>query len=177
MSNAIIQAKAAEVQEVVEELQGASTVIVIDYLGLNVSDVTELRKQLREAGASMRVVKNTLLRRAAAEADMSDLDEFFVGPSAIVYSDDVVAPAKVLTEFVKDNDQVTIKGGMIEGVKADLAEIEALAKLPSREALLSMLLSALQGPMRNLAGVLNNLNPAQRMVYALKAIVDKGDAA
>lgn len=152
MTKAVILKKQEEVREVAQDLQTAASVVVVDYLGLTVEEVTNLRKQLRESGVQMKVVKNTILRRAAAEAGIEGLDEAFVGPSAIVFSEDeVVAPAKIVAEFADKLEDLSIKGGMIEGKVASADEINALAKLPDRDGLLSMLLSVLQAPVRNTA--------------------------
>ncbi|MFB6366629.1 50S ribosomal protein L10 [Paenibacillus elgii] len=148
----IIEQKAQQVTVVSEKLKENSCSIVADYRGLNVKQVTELRKQLREAGVEFQVLKNTLIRRATASAELSDLDEYLTGPTAIAFSkDDIVTPAKILTEFAKKNDQLSVKAGVVEGKVVDFNQIKALAELPSREGLLSMLLSVLQAPVRNFA--------------------------
>lgn len=153
MANAkIIEQKAQQVTVVAEKLKESSCTIVADYRGLNVAQVTELRKQLREAGIEFQVLKNTLVRRATANAELSELDAYLTGPTAIAFSkDDVVTPAKILTEFAKANESLSVKAGVVEGKIVDVAQIKALAALPSREGLLSMLLSVLQAPMRNFA--------------------------
>ena len=125
---------------------------MIDYRGLTVAQVTELRKQLREAGVELKVYKNTLVRRATTEVGHEELNEVLTGPNAIAFSaEDVVAPARIINKFAKENEQLEIKAGLIEGAYASVEEIKALAELPSREGLLSMLLSVLQAPIRNLA--------------------------
>ncbi|ALS24850.1 MULTISPECIES: 50S ribosomal protein L10 [Paenibacillus] len=162
MANAkIIEQKAQQVTVVAEKLKESSCSIVADYRGLNVAQVTELRKQLREAGVEFQVLKNTLVRRATANAELSELDEYLTGPTAIAFSkEDVVAPAKILAEFAKKNENLNIKAGVVEGKVVDINQIKALAELPSREGLLSMLLSVLQAPIRNFA-------------LAVKAVSDK----
>ncbi|WP_125714436.1 50S ribosomal protein L10 [Companilactobacillus kedongensis] len=155
--------KEALVTEVAKNLKGAKSVIVVDYLGLTVEQATEMRAELREQGATMQVIKNTVLRRAAEEAGLEGLEEFFVGPTAIAYSEeDPVGPAKVAAKFAKDVDAVEIKGGIIEGKAASLEEIQALATLPNREGMLSMLVSVLQAPVRDFA-------------LAVKAVAEKKD--
>lgn len=152
MSVSAIEKKQLVVNEVVEKLKASVSTVVVDYRGLNVSEVTELRKQLRDAGVEFKVYKNTLLRRATAEAEMSELDAHLVGPTAVAFSnEDVIAPAKLLFDFAKKHEALEIKSGVIEGKVADAEEIKALAALPSREGLLSMLLSVLQAPIRNFA--------------------------
>ncbi|UUZ82139.1 50S ribosomal protein L10 [Paenibacillus sp. P26] len=153
MANAkIIEQKAQQVSVVAEKLKDSSCSIVADYRGLNVKQVTELRTQLREAGVEFQVLKNTLVRRATASTELTALDEYLTGPTAIAFSkDDVVTPAKILTEFAKKNEQLSVKAGVVEGKVVDFNQIKALAELPSREGLLSMLLSVLQAPVRNFA--------------------------
>jgi len=126
--------------------------------------VTELRRKLREAGIEFKVLKNTLIRRATANAELTELDSVLTGPTAVAFGkDDVVAPAKILSEFAKQNDALKIKGGVVEGRVVGFDEIKALADLPSREGLLSMLLSVLQAPVRNFA-------------LAVKAVAEKKEA-
>ncbi|KAF4320851.1 hypothetical protein G195_006050, partial [Phytophthora kernoviae 00238/432] len=154
-------AKQESVDAVTAKLRESATSVVVDYRGLNVAQVTELRKQLREAGIEFQVLKNSLLRRAAAAAELTELNEVLSGPSAIAFSvDDVVAPAKILNDFAKKNDALELKGAVVEGRVIGVEEVKALAELPSREGLLSMLLSVLQAPVRNFA-------------LAVKAVADK----
>jgi large subunit ribosomal protein L10 len=148
----VIETKQQVVTEIAEKLRESKSTIVVDYRGLTVSEVTELRKNLREAGVEFKVYKNSLTRRAAESAEMAELNEFLTGPNAIAFSnEDVVAPAKVLNDFAKDHEALEIKAGVIEGKLVTLDEVKAIATLPSREGLLSMLLSVLQAPIRNLA--------------------------
>ncbi len=148
----VLEAKQAVVGEISDKLKASASVVVVDYRGLNVSQVTELRKQLREAGIDFKVYKNSMTRRAAEAAGLEGLNEYLTGPNAIAFSaEDVVAPAKILNDFAKQNDKLEIKAGVIEGAIATEADVKALAELPSREGLLSMLLSVLQAPMRNFA--------------------------
>jgi len=157
----IREEKARLVQEIAGKLKESVSTIVTDYRGLTVAEVTELRKQLREAGIDFKVYKNTLTRRATAEAGLSELDAYLTGPTAIAFSkNDVVAPAKILSEFAKSHEALEIKAGVIEGKLVQYEQIKAIADLPSREGLLSMLLSVLQAPIRNFA-------------LAVKAIAEK----
>lgn len=151
MSSAIEQKKQI-VEQIAEKLKASASTVVVDYRGLTVSEVTELRKQLREAGVEFKVFKNSLTRRAAEAAELAGLNESLTGPNAIAFSnEDVIAPAKILNDFAKKHEALEIKAGVIEGNVATVEEIKALAELPSREGLLSMLLSVLQAPIRNLA--------------------------
>lgn len=165
MANAkIIQQKELQVNEVVEKLRASACTVVADYRGLNVAQVTQLRKLLREANIEFQVIKNSLTRRATAQTELTELDEHLTGPTAIAFSnDDLVAPAKILTDFAKKNDALKVKGGVVEGRVVDFEQIKALASLPSRDGLLSMLLSVLQAPVRNFA-------------LAVKAVADKQEA-
>lgn len=148
----VIETKKVQVQEIADKFSAAGSVVVVDYRGLTVAQVTELRKQLREAGVEFKVYKNTLTRRAAEAAGLEGINEFLTGPNAIAFSnEDVVAPAKIINEFAKKNEALEIKAGIIEGTVASVEDVKALAELPSREGLLSMLLSVLQAPVRNFA--------------------------
>lgn len=148
----MIQGKQDVVDTLVEKMNNAASFVIVDYRGLTVGEVTELRKQLREAGVEMHVVKNTLARRAAAIAEIEGLEEALVGPTAIAFSEEeVVAPAKILVEFANEAKALEVKGGYMEGKAVSIETIEQVAKLPSREGLLSMLLSVLQAPIRNTA--------------------------
>ena len=156
LSEAIIAAKAKFVEAFAEELKSAKSIVVINYLGLTVDEVTAFRAELRESNAKMKVVKNTYLRRAAAIAGLDDLAPVFVGPTAVIYTDDednVTAPARIAADYAKKFDVVEIKGGALEGQVATKEQVEELAAIPGREGLLSMLLSVLQAPVRNFAYV------------------------
>ncbi len=163
MSEATIAKKAELVDVVAQKFADASGVVVADSRGLTVGQDTELRRQLREAGVEFKVIKNSILRRAAEKAGYADLTDQFVGPSAIAFSnEDAIAPAKILSDFAKTADALEVKAGIIEGKVSSKEEIAAIASLPSREGLLSMLLSVLQAPVRNVA-------------YAVKAVADKAE--
>ncbi|MBW3111348.1 MULTISPECIES: 50S ribosomal protein L10 [Bacillaceae] len=150
--SSILDQKKHIVGEISDKLKNSVSTIVVDYRGLDVSEVTELRKQLREAGIDFKVYKNTMVRRAAEEAGLEGLNEFLTGPNAIAFStEEVVAPAKILNSFAKEHEALEIKAGVIEGTITSVEDVKAIAELPNREGLLSMLLSVLQAPMRNFA--------------------------
>ncbi|AQQ51754.1 50S ribosomal protein L10 [Planococcus lenghuensis] len=152
MSVKAIETKKVKVQEIAEKFAAAASVVVVDYRGLDVSEVTELRKQLRDAGVEFKVYKNTMTRRATEAQGYEAINEFLTGPNAIAFSnEDVVAPAKIINNFAKTHEALEIKTGIIEGNVATVADVQALAELPSREGLLSMVLSVLQAPIRNFA--------------------------
>lgn len=165
MSEAAIAKKAEIVKQTTDMLNAAQSAIVVDYRGLTVAEVTDLRKQLRDADIQMSVIKNKILDRAVEGTDYEDLRSTFVGPTAVAFSDeDPIAPAKILKKFADDHDALEIKGGFIEKSVKTLDEINEYANMPGREELLSMLASALQDPMRKIA-------------RAVKAIADKEDEA
>jgi large subunit ribosomal protein L10 len=152
MMSSILEQKKQIVDEISDKMKNSVSTIIVDYRGLDVSEVTELRKQLREAGIDFKVYKNTMTRRAAEAAGFEGLNEVLTGPNAIAFStEEVVAPAKILNNFAKDHEALEIKAGIIEGTVTSVEEVKAIAELPSREGLLSMLLSVLQAPMRNFA--------------------------
>ncbi len=152
MSEAIIAKKAEQVDAVAEKMKAAASIVVVDSRGLTVEQDTVLRRNLRENGVEFKVIKNSILTRAAEKAGLDGMKDLFVGPSAVAFSnEDVVAPAKVINDFAKDAEALEIKGGAIEGAVSSKEEIVALASLPSREGLLSQLLSVLQAPVRNVA--------------------------
>jgi len=160
----IIQEKQEAVAAVAAKISESSSTIIADYRGLNVSQVTELRKQLREAGVEFQVLKNSIVRRATEGTDLEGLNSILTGPTAVAFSkEDAVVPAKILNNFAKANDALKLKGGVVEGRVVSMEEVKALAELPSREGLLSMLLSVLQAPVRNFA-------------LAVKAVGEKQEA-
>ncbi|GAB1612057.1 MULTISPECIES: 50S ribosomal protein L10 [Mammaliicoccus] len=159
MSNSkIVEIKQQKVDAIAEQLKNSVSTIIVDYRGLSVAQVTELRQQLREAGLEYKVYKNTLVRRAAEAAGIEGLEEFLTGPNAIAFSnEEVVAPAKILADFAKQNEALEIKAGVIEGSVVSAEQVNTIGSLPSKDGLVSMLLSVLQAPVRNFA-------------YAVKAV-------
>lgn len=150
--SSVIDKKKQVVQEITDQFRDSQTTVVVDYRGLNVAEVTQLRKDLREAGVDYKVYKNTMTRRAIANVELEGLGDTLVGPTAVAFSkDDAVAPAKIIHNFAKEHEALEIKGGVIDGQVATVEQIKELAQLPSYEGLLSMLLSVLQAPVRNLA--------------------------
>ena len=139
-----------------DELQEISAMWVVDYRGLTVKQIQELRNSIREAGASMKVYKNTLMHLALDELELPNLDAVLEGPSAFVFAgEDPVASAKALKDFAKANKVLEIKGGMMDGKFVDAAQVEAIASLPSREGLIAMLLGTISNPLVQTDRVLN----------------------
>jgi large subunit ribosomal protein L10 len=148
--------KAAEFQQLEAAFKGSDSAILVDYKGLNVPQVTELRRQLRVAKASYKVVKNTIAKRALKGTSLEPLEKFFAGTTAVAYtSTDPVALAKTLTTFVKTAPKLTIKAAVVQGRAVKPAEVSDLASLPSKPELYARLLGTLQAPMVQLVTVLN----------------------
>lgn len=153
-----VELKQPIVQAIADDIKDAQSVVLVDYRGLTVAQDTELRKQLREAGVIYKVCKNTMMKRAFEGTDFAQLDEYLDGPNAIAISkDDATAPARILAKFAKDAKALELKAGVVEGQKYDAAALAELAKIPSREELLSRLLGSMQSPITNLARVLNQI--------------------
>ena len=150
-SDKILKVKEAQVAELAEEIKNAQTIVLAEYLGLTVAQDTELRSKLREAGVNYRVVKNNIGKRAVEEAGLPELADSFVGPTAIAYSDDVVAPAKVLNDFSKAVELYSLKAGASDGAVLSLSELSALANVPAVEELHARLARGIAWPFTRLA--------------------------
>lgn len=154
-SQKVLENKKAIVAQLTERFQNAQAGVLADYRGLTVEQDTALRVKLREAGVEYTVVKNNLTRFAANEAGLSELDEALHGPTAIATSnDDVVAPAKVLVEFAKENEALEIKAGFVDGKVISLDEVKTYASIPSKEVLISKMLGSMLSPIGALARTL-----------------------
>lgn len=159
-----------------EDLDGVSAVWVVDYRGLTVKEIQNLRRSIREAGASMKVYKNTLMRIALKELDMADMDEILEGPSAFVFAGaDPVASAKAIKEFAKSNENLTVKGGIMDGAFVDAEGVKAIADLPSREQLLGQLAGLINDFARRLAVSINGVPSG--LARALNQVAEQKDAA
>ena len=153
-----VELKQPIVDEISAQVKDAASVVVVDARGLTVAEDTQLRKQLREAGVSYKVYKNTLMKRAFEGTDFAQLDDVLEGPSAIaVAKEDATAPARILSKFAKTASNLEIKAGVVEGTFYDAKGMAAVASVPSREELLSKLLGSLQSPITNFARVLNQI--------------------
>ena len=160
MSNAI-EMKKAVVAEIKEKLVAAKSVVLIDYRGLTVAEVTELRNQCRKAGVEYAVLKNTMVNLAAKEAGIEGLDSYLKGPTAVAFGmEDAVAPAKVLTEFIKKTKKTEVKCGLLDGQILDAAGVEALAAIPSREVLIAKIMGSM-------------MSAVSKFVYVVEAIRKK----
>lgn len=151
-SEKIIAQKQEEVSKLAEKIKSAKLVLLTDYRGITVTDVTKLRADLRATKTEYSVIKNNITRRALQEAGIEGLDEALIGPTAVILNEEEYLPAiKAVYNYVKDNDFYKIKGGIIEGKLVSVEEIMTLAKLPSREELLSKLAGSLLGTIAKLA--------------------------
>ena len=161
MNQAVLAAKSETVKEISEKAKKSQTIIVCEYRGLTVAQIQEVRRALHKEKAEMSVYKNSLVERAVDELGYNDLNSVLTGPNAIVFSEDVIAGAKVIAKYAKRHrDILVVKGGIVEGKFADDKAILEVAKLPGKEGLLSMFLSCLQAPIRSFA-------------CAVKAVADK----
>lgn len=171
-----INQKRVVVDEISAKMKDAKAIVFADHRGLTVEQDTELRSALRKAGVDYKVVKNTLTRFAAKENGLDGLDSYLNGPTAMASSStDAVAPAKVLSEYVKKYDKLELKVGVVEGKIIDVAGVKALADLPSREVLVSMVLGSLNAPITGFVNVLNG--NIRGLVVALNAIAEQKESA
>ena len=157
-SEKILNQKKEEVKKLAEEMKESKLILLTDYRGINVADDTVLRKDLRNANAKYTIIKNNITRRALAECGIEGLEEKLEGPTAVVMSkEDYLEPSKIIYKYSKDNEFYKIKGGVIDGKVMTTEEIITLAKLPSRETLLSMLAGALLGNISKVAVALDQV--------------------
>lgn len=151
-----IELKSQVVSEIVEKLEKSSSAIVVDYKGLTVEEVTELRKKMREAGVEYKVYKNTLVILAAKELGLEGIVEYLEGPVAIAFGyEDVTVAARVLNDFAKDHKKLELKAGIVEGEIYDTDKIKQLATIPSKEVLIAKLLGSIKSPISSFARVIN----------------------
>lgn len=156
-------------QELKEKIEGSKSMILADYRGLNVGEVTKLRRRMREAGCEFKVAKNTLTALAAKQIGLEGLDTYLEGQVAIAFGKaDPVAPAKVLSEFIRETKKMELKAGVLEGRVIDAKEVKALADLPPRDVLLAKVLGGMQTPLYGFASVLQGT--LRGFVYALEAV-------
>ena len=167
--------KAAVIEEVSAQVAQAGSIVLAEYRGLTVEKITQLRKQARESGVYLRVLKNTLVRRAVKDTPYEKLADQMVGPLMYGISADPVAPAKLIASFAKANDQLVVKGGAMPNVVMDVAGVQALATMPRREELLAKLLGTMQAPVATFVRTLNEV--PTKFVRGLAAVRDKQEAA
>ncbi|MDD4797253.1 MAG: 50S ribosomal protein L10 [Eubacteriales bacterium] len=169
------QNKAEIIEEIKEKLGKAQGAVVINYVGISVQEVTDMRAKYRQAGLDYKVYKNTLIQRAAQEMGIDGMEPYLHGNTAIAfgYEDPVAAPKAVLG-YIEKAKKMEVKCGLLGNQVLDAKGVEALSKLPSKEAVVAQLLGVMNGPIRNFVSVLNG--PARSLVYALKAVADQKGA-
>jgi len=161
--------KKTVVAEIREKLGRAQSVVLIDYRGLTVEEVTDLRNQFRKAGVEYAVLKNTMLTLAARDLGIRGLEDYLKGPTAVDFGyQDPVAPAKIITEYLKKNKKISVKCGMVDRKVVDQAGVTALAELPPREVLIAKLMGSMNAPITGFVGVLSGV--LRKFVYAVEAV-------
>ncbi len=172
MREKVLEAKASLVEEIKEKIENAESLVLVDYRGLNVEQVNELRSEYRKAGVDYKVYKNTMMRFAFKNLGYDDMVEFLAGPSAVAFGmEDPVSAAKVTQKYVKETEKLVIKAGLVDGRIISVEEVEALAKLPSKEELVGKALGSLNSPIQGLATVLSGT--VKGLAVALNAIAEK----
>ena len=157
-SEKVLESKKQIVSELTEKLKSAAAGVIVDYRGLTVEDDTELRKKFREAGVNYSVIKNSLLGYAAKNVGLDGLDEVLHGPTALAYhTDDMVAPAKIFSDFAKEHEVITLKSGFMEGKVMTLDEVKTLASTPSKDVLIAKIMGSLQSPVSGLVRLLDTI--------------------
>lgn len=175
MKDEKLKQKQEVVKNIADKMAASDSLVVLDYRGLTVDEVSKLRSLFRDAGVEYKVVKNNILKRAADSLDYKGLDDIFKGPTAVAFGlSDAVSPAKILTKFVKDVKKTEIKGGFLDGKVLTPAEVEALAKLPSKEELIAKMLGSMNAPITNFVGTLAAIPGS--FVRVLNAIREQKEA-
>ena len=160
MNQSILDAKKAMVIEVTEKLKASKSAIIVEYRGLTVKQVTDLRRELRKDGIEFTVYKNSFTQRAAADLGYDALSSSLTGPNAIAFGDDAVAPSRILAKFAKKHKKLVLKGGIVEGTVCNAEKIAEVSAFPGRDGMYSQILGMLQSPVRSFA-------------YALQQIADQ----
>ena len=163
MNPSILESKKLVVAEITDKLKSSASSVVVEYRGLTVAEVTELRRELRKEGIEIKVYKNSYAQRAAADLGFEALSESLTGPNAIAFGTDAVAPSRILAKFAKKHKALILKGALVEGKVVGVDTVTTLATLPNRDGMISMILGMLQSPVRNFA-------------YALSQVAEKKSA-
>lgn len=175
MKEKTLLAKTGVIDEIKEKIESSQAMVLVDYRGLDVAQLTELRKQYREAGVEYKVYKNTMMKFAFKDLGFEEFNEFLKGPSAVAFGiNDPVAAAKVTAEFAKKNEKLEIKAGIVDGKIIGIEEVKNLAELPSKEVLVAQVLGGLNAPIQGFANVLQGT--IRSLAIVLNAIAEK-DAA
>ena len=173
--SSVIDRKKQIVEEIKEKIESSQGAVLVDYRGLNVAQVTELREKYREAGVDYKVYKNTMMRFAFEDLGLEEFNEHLVGPNAIAFGfDDPVQAAKITHEFAKENEDLEIKAGLVSGKMIDVEAVKSLASLPSKEVLIAKTLAGFNAPITGFVNVLQG--NMRNLVYALEAIREKKES-
>ncbi len=176
--NKNLEAKMQKVSEISSRLEKSKSMVMVDFKGITVEEITALRVKFREAGVDYVVLKNSLMHRALNEHGIKELDDLLVGPSAFAFGmKDEVSPAKIISEFIEQSksEKMTIKAGLVEGKVVDSKAVMALAKLPPKEVLIAKMMGSLSAPITNFVGVLSAT--LRSLVYAVDAVRKQKEAA
>lgn len=176
MKESVLKQKEAIVSEIEEKIKNSASIVIVDYRGLTVSDVTELRNQFRENDVDYKVYKNTLARRAFENLGFEGINEYLTGPNAIAFSrSDATASAKITTKFAKENNKLEIKVGMLDDKIIDVQGIDKLAKIPSREELVGKLVGSLSSPISNFVNTTRQLvqTPLRDLAYIAETLAER----
>lgn len=158
MKDSVLEQKQAVISEIREKIENSGSLVLVDYRGLTVEQVTDLRKKYREAGVQYKVYKNTMMKLAFKELGFEDFNQYLEGPSAVAFSgEDLAAAARITNEFAKSNEKLVIKAGILEGKILDTNGVKAVANIPSREVLIAKLLGSLKAPVSNFVYMLDAL--------------------
>ena len=172
MKERVLQAKKDVVSEIVDNINNSQSLVLVEYRGLTVAELTDLRKQYRENGVNYKVYKNTLMSLAFKEAGLEEFGEHLTGPNAIAFGmDDPASVAKITQDFAKDHDKLVIKAGVVDGEIIGVDKIKSLASLPSKEVLIAQVLGGLNAPIQGFANVCTGT--ISSLVYALNAVKEK----
>lgn len=175
MSNSALSLKQEVVSEIKEAIQNSKSLSIVEYRGLTVEQVSDLRAKYRAEGVNYKVYKNTMVNIALKELGYEGYEEYLTGPNGFVFSnDDMVAGPRITVDFAKANDKLKVKAGFIDGKVVDAEGVKALAKLPTREVLIAQVLGGLNAPISGFANVLQGT--IRNLVYALNAVKEKQEA-
>ncbi len=176
--NKNMEAKIQKVSEITDRLNRSKSMVMVDFKGITVEEITALRVKFREAGVDYVVLKNSLVHRALSDAGIKDLDQYLAGPSAFAFGmKDEVAPAKIICDFIDQSksDKMTIKAGLLEGKAVDAKAVLALSKLPPREVLIAKMMGSMNAPIANFVGVLSAT--LRSLVFAVDAVRKQKEAS
>ncbi|MFM1539009.1 50S ribosomal protein L10 [Helcococcus bovis] len=172
MSQSALSLKQQVVSEIKDAIQNSKSVVVVEYRGLNVEQVSDLRNKYRAEGVSYKVYKNTMVKIALEELGYEGFEEYLAGPNGFVFSnEDMVAGPRITVNFAKENEKLVVKAGLLDGKVVDAEDVKALAKLPTREVLVAQVLGGLNAPIAGFANVLQGT--LRQVVYALNAVKEK----